>query len=269
MYSDIKNLKGETIGHWTILEDVGRASNNEVRWKCRCQCGTLREVCGGKLRQGNSKSCGCVTDKHDISGQKVGGWKVVRRTRDHEGNAKWLCRKNGITVLLDKSMMKRAISKADDVGYWIPVGVSGDVMKNDDREWVLGSGFAKGKYVMAKCSQTGIVAVFKKDDFDISSPSLHIEKKRPKTTAEDLSGKKYGTWSVIDKVGHNKHGQAMWKCRCEKCGKIDEKAGFAVKRSPGCRNCNKVFGRDMNAHVKGAVASCPVDEVAEETVEKN
>jgi hypothetical protein len=42
-----------------ISELVGKHRN----WTCRCDCGTVREVRGQPLRNGASRSCGCITAK--------------------------------------------------------------------------------------------------------------------------------------------------------------------------------------------------------------
>jgi len=250
MYSpDIKELNGQIIGKWTVVEqEPERAGNNEVRWLCRCDCGAIRVVCGGKLRQGNSKSCGCTSPKNDITGQKHGNWTVIKRMRDHEGNSKWLCEhtQSGYLLLLEKSEIKKNIL-IDKVGRWrwIPIGLSGEVVESGDGKWVLANGYEPGEYVIAKCESTGIVAIFKKDDFSTDMGIVQFEKKEPKTTLEDLTGNVYGSWRVIEREGRNDHGQATWKCECTKCGKIKTSAGFAIKRAPGCRNCVKIFG-DQN-----------------------
>lgn len=41
------------------MEDSGR-KDGEALWKCRCDCGAVREIKGGDLRNGSSKSCGCL-----------------------------------------------------------------------------------------------------------------------------------------------------------------------------------------------------------------
>ncbi len=33
----------------------------------------------------------------------------------------------------------------------------------------------------------------------------------------DLTGKKFGRWTLLERAGHNKHGHRMWLCECE-CG---------------------------------------------------
>jgi hypothetical protein len=244
MYSDIKDLTGKTVGNWTIIRDAGRASNNEVLWECQCVCGTIRKVRGGKLRQNKSLSCGCTTKKKDISGQTLGDWKVIRRTRDHNGTAKWLCENGDTYAMLDTTQLKKgSITINKGIGEWKMVGESGNKINKDGKEWILASHAPKNGMIVVKCEKTGVVAVFDKAKFNEHPSNFHIIRRERSSSAEDLAGKTYESWLVLDKNGCNKHGQAMWKCECQSCGIIKNIVGFALKRGTGCRNCNKIWGR--------------------------
>ena len=56
--SAFKDRTGQVFGRLTALECVqgGRSS----KWRCRCECGSIVTVESGHLRQGNTKSCGCL-----------------------------------------------------------------------------------------------------------------------------------------------------------------------------------------------------------------
>lgn len=53
------DITGEKFGRWTI---VSRASNRgtAAQWVCICSCGTIRTVLAQTLKNGSSKSCGCL-----------------------------------------------------------------------------------------------------------------------------------------------------------------------------------------------------------------
>ena len=59
-----KNLISQKFGLWTVIDYAGSRKNSENRniryWKCECDCGTVRDVLEQSLKQGSSKSCGCV-----------------------------------------------------------------------------------------------------------------------------------------------------------------------------------------------------------------
>jgi hypothetical protein len=54
---------GERVGLWTLLapaEPKPEGVRLRPQWKCRCQCGTERDVLQHVLRRGGSTSCGCT-----------------------------------------------------------------------------------------------------------------------------------------------------------------------------------------------------------------
>lgn len=61
MRSDAIDLTGQQCGRWTVLSPGKSQGRGERYWTCRCECGTIREVRGNGLRDGTSRSCGCLT----------------------------------------------------------------------------------------------------------------------------------------------------------------------------------------------------------------
>jgi len=57
-----KDITGQKFGEWTAIK-----YNGDSYWECRCSCGTLKEVLRSSLIRGESKSCGCMSNKisHD------------------------------------------------------------------------------------------------------------------------------------------------------------------------------------------------------------
>jgi hypothetical protein len=49
-------------GRLTVLNQVDAKGKGDThaKWFCRCDCGNFTIVSGGKLRSGNTKSCGCL-----------------------------------------------------------------------------------------------------------------------------------------------------------------------------------------------------------------
>jgi hypothetical protein len=51
------SLKGQQFGRWTALKvDKSQPCN----YICKCECGTVKSVYSGTLKNGQSKSCGCL-----------------------------------------------------------------------------------------------------------------------------------------------------------------------------------------------------------------
>ena len=49
------DLTGKKFGRWTVMKYVG-----DSKWLCQCECGTISKVRTSELKNGNSKSCGCL-----------------------------------------------------------------------------------------------------------------------------------------------------------------------------------------------------------------
>ena len=54
------DLTGQSFGRWTVIEQVPHSNNGDIKWKCKCDCGAIKEVVGKSLRSGVSLSCGCL-----------------------------------------------------------------------------------------------------------------------------------------------------------------------------------------------------------------
>ena len=92
------DLTGQKFGRWTVLEfDANK--NRQTFWKCRCECGNEKSVNGAKLKNGESKSCGCLSKESktqrfakNIANQRFGRL-IAKRPTDKRVNSKivWLC----------------------------------------------------------------------------------------------------------------------------------------------------------------------------------
>lgn len=84
---------GTKISRWTILEELA-PRNERRRWLAKCDCGTIKEVRNEQLRNGTSRSCGCLARDERIARQTIHGasrtpeyssWKGARaRCEDPE-----------------------------------------------------------------------------------------------------------------------------------------------------------------------------------------
>ena len=89
---DITNKKfGRLLAQYPTKE----RQNNWVMWSCLCDCGVTKLVAGALLKNGNTKSCGCLMKeqnakfcssnftKHGLSGSKsyISYHQYLRRTR--------------------------------------------------------------------------------------------------------------------------------------------------------------------------------------------
>lgn len=65
------NLTAQTFGRLTVLERAP-AGGKRPRWRCRCQCGSIKDVSTSDLRSGHAKSCGCARKEY-LSQLRHGG----------------------------------------------------------------------------------------------------------------------------------------------------------------------------------------------------
>lgn len=52
---------GQRFGRLVVIREDARRSGGHVCWLCRCDCGTTTIVTGKRLRQGQTRSCGCLS----------------------------------------------------------------------------------------------------------------------------------------------------------------------------------------------------------------
>jgi hypothetical protein len=84
--TSIKNETGNVYGRLIVLAYDGRDSHGKPVWLCRCECGKEVVVCGHELRNGNTKSCGCLHKQimSAMSGKNSPTWKGGRK-KNHCG----------------------------------------------------------------------------------------------------------------------------------------------------------------------------------------
>ena len=91
------DLTGKKFGMWTVIsESDKRDSSGCVKWKCECECGTIRDVNGTSLRNGKSTCCGCIkqNQSNNMIGKKFGMLTVLEKlpNRSINGSIQWKCK---------------------------------------------------------------------------------------------------------------------------------------------------------------------------------
>jgi hypothetical protein len=67
------DMTGKRFGKLVVIERHGSCSNRHYTWLCKCDCGKKSIVIGGKLRDGSTRSCGCLRDEVRTSGNTTHG----------------------------------------------------------------------------------------------------------------------------------------------------------------------------------------------------
>lgn len=95
--STIKDETGKQYGRLTVLEIWPERYHHRTAFKCLCECGTVKIVPGYVLREGLTRSCGCLSREtsrtHGCSGptgrrtSEYGIWAAMIQRCENEKNA--------------------------------------------------------------------------------------------------------------------------------------------------------------------------------------
>lgn len=94
-FQDLTNQKFNNLlvikrSNKKLLNTYGRKI---VSWECLCDCGQICIIRGSCLKNGNTKTCGCLhtnTVRKDITGQKFN--RLTALKRDTKNTRYWKCK---------------------------------------------------------------------------------------------------------------------------------------------------------------------------------
>ena len=107
-----ENLIGQRFGRWTVIDEAPNkvsksGKTRSIMWKCKCDCGTVKDVRARALKTGMSTSCGCLQKERvsqaltdDLLGRRFCYLTVIARNGSHcsdksgksSHSAVWHCR---------------------------------------------------------------------------------------------------------------------------------------------------------------------------------
>lgn len=68
MNTQKQDLTGEKFNMLKVICEAGRTKQQRKLWLCECECGNTTTTTTSKLRNGHTKSCGCLSgEKHNLS----------------------------------------------------------------------------------------------------------------------------------------------------------------------------------------------------------
>ena len=94
---------GDFFGRWTVLSEETSPEGFSQRgsyWRCRCSCGIERIVCGGELRSGRSRSCGCSPKYNSLPAGESAFNSLINVY-------KWGATKRGLSWRLNKEQIRK------------------------------------------------------------------------------------------------------------------------------------------------------------------
>src|SRR5690625_1924022 len=87
------DLTGQRYGQLTVIKEVDRNANNHRQWFCKCDCGNVKIIRMNNLRDGTTKSCGCLgPERMDLTGDRYGRLTVIKEVNERIGGRCFLCR---------------------------------------------------------------------------------------------------------------------------------------------------------------------------------
>lgn len=82
------DLKGFKSGRLTGIKPIGKDKNNSVLWECLCDCGNTAILRAALLKNGHTKSCGCLQRERASKACTTHGmrfspeWRTWRHIKD-------------------------------------------------------------------------------------------------------------------------------------------------------------------------------------------
>lgn len=73
-------IQSNQIGDWNLLEEIPFEKGKPRRWRCRCKCGTTKEVKISTIVSGRSRSCRACADKAAKPSLEDRFWPRVQKT---------------------------------------------------------------------------------------------------------------------------------------------------------------------------------------------
>lgn len=205
----VEDYTGKRFGKWTVLErDLEKHNTRDVRWICKCDCGTIRSVLGKYLRNGKSISCGCNIKK-DLTGQKFSKLTVLETLYGYNNRktATYKCECDcGNIVYVNGS----AIYKTQSCGcsHFVDDCTGVRFGKIVVQKMIYSNGQQTRCECLCDCGTVFTTLYSCLKDGNTRSCGC--------TSSPNLIGIRFGRLTVVDEV-ESTTPQRLWMCKCD-CG---------------------------------------------------
>ena len=248
-----RDLTNQVFGRLTVVGRAENGSRGQTRWLCRCACGRSVEVLANSLLSDHTRSCGCFKADSkrghtalDVTGQRFGPWLVLKRAGSTtDGKATWLCRcgcgnvleisgkrlRGGTAIVCQRcESQRRQVTLAGDAidgpqgnvevrlrpSFEAPPlrGQPKDLTGRRFDDWtvVARAGSTKDGAATWHCR-----CVCGKERVIRGTQLTHqLTRGCGCARCPDLTGLKFGRWTVIAKAKDEGRERTFWRCRCGK-----------------------------------------------------
>ena len=233
----IRDLTGQRFGMLTAVQPTEKRQGGAVIWECQCDCGKTAFVLANHLRDGRTRSCGCLK-KGNITGQRFGKLVAIRRTDERrEGSIVWECLCDcGKTAFVPVARLQAGrtrscgcLKKADIAGQRFGKLVA--IRRTDERR-----GGSIVWECLCDCGKTAFVPVARLREGGAKSCGC--------LKGVDITGQRFGKLVAIRRTDERREGSIVWECLCD-CGKT---AFVPVKclHPDGTKSCGCLRGTRGN-----------------------
>lgn len=237
----IQDLTGSKFGKWTVISrDMDKHNTYDVRWICKCECGTIKSVLGKYLRNGKTTSCGC-SKKIDLKGKRYGKLVVLETIHNYNGRKRAVhkCRCDcGNTIIINTPTILQescgCTRRCDSiVGNKYGMLLVKEMLYNYKNAGIT--------YCKCKC-ECGKEIIIRADALKSGN-----SKSCGCVHSPSLLGKKFGRLLVVDEV-INDTSQRKWKCKCD-CGSETIVTSYLLTsgqtKSCGCLRSENVSSNEI------------------------
>ena len=115
-------MTGQIFGKLTVINKIESPKGNKDRhcyWLCQCECGNQVAVVGTSLRNGITKSCGCLRKNKiiDLTGQRFGKLIAIRKyekeNKTSDRSCLWFCKCDcGNETIVKGSSLRNGYTKS-------------------------------------------------------------------------------------------------------------------------------------------------------------
>lgn len=89
-----QDLTGRRFGRLTVISCLGKTPGGMSVWLCKCDCGEIRKVQIGNLKNGHTSSCGCYNAEHQADLRRTHGLSETKEFKIWLGMIQRCCNKN-------------------------------------------------------------------------------------------------------------------------------------------------------------------------------
>lgn len=252
-----RDITGERFGHLVGIKKID--GTTRTKWLFRCDCGNEVEAYLSNVTSGKTQSCGkqCGLKPHpyvskkkkgyrgDLTGKRFGRLLVVKRLEDEDGWTRFLCKcdcgnekvvrgmglKYGTTqscgCLHKENVRKSAFSDLTGQRFGKLLVISLAESRYGKLHWLC----------RCDCGNETVVSTTGLKSGHTQSCGCYQDDIASSTHLINLTGRRFGKLTVLERTDNSRTGMVRYKCRCD-CGNVTDVVGSHLSsgriQSCGC-----------------------------------